>query len=95
MWARNLLFVGVSLAGLVAIGNQLLRRDRVDRPADSEPGRFAAAITPASSASAETTSSGPPSRRLAISAPTLTKLNAEFRSTGKTRGSKSPRGPTI
>src|SRR4029453_17595012 len=46
MWARNLLFIGVSVAGLLALGDQLLRRNRIDRPADFEPGRFAAAVKP-------------------------------------------------
>jgi hypothetical protein len=30
MWARNLLFVGICVAGLLALGDQLLRRSRID-----------------------------------------------------------------
>ena len=80
MWARNLLFIGISLAGLLAIGDQLLRRSRVDRPADFEPGRFAAAITPASSASSADDNklwpAEPPPGDIGA---TLAQLNAEFR----------------
>ncbi|MCI0359646.1 MAG: DUF1549 and DUF1553 domain-containing protein [Planctomycetaceae bacterium] len=65
MWARNLLFIAVCIAGLLAIGDQLLRRNRIDRPADFEPGRFAAAATPSPSPG--------------DIGQTLARLNSEFR----------------
>jgi hypothetical protein len=79
MWARNLLFIGVSLAGFLALGDQLLRRSRVDRPADFEPARFAAA-TPVSSqrarGDARTWPAHPEPGDIGIA---LGRLNAEFR----------------
>src|SRR5687768_1115853 len=41
MWAKNVLFVAVCLAGAGLIANSLLRVGRIERPASFEPGRFA------------------------------------------------------
>ncbi len=80
MWARNLLFIGVSLAGLLAIGDQLLRRSRIERPADFEPGRFSAAITPASAPGyAQTDKLWPAEPPPGDIGQTLARLDAEFR----------------
>jgi hypothetical protein len=80
MWARNLLFIGVCAVGLLAIGDQLLRRSRIDRPADFEPGRFAAALTPASAQTpTEERKTWPSQRQPSDIGQTLAQLNGEFR----------------
>ena len=78
MWARNLLFIGVSIAGLLAIGDQLLRRSRIETPVDYQPARFAA---PAASAAALTKSdkAWPDNRPADDIGQTLAQLDAEFR----------------
>jgi len=80
MWARNLLFIGICVAGLLAIGDQLLRRNRVDRPADFEPGRFAAAATPTSAhVAAEAKKTWPAQPPPGDFGQALAQLNREFR----------------
>ena len=81
MWARNLLFVGITIAGLIAIGDQLLRRNRIERPASFEPGRFV--LTSASPAAPAADKGGnaswPAQRPPGDIGVTLARLNAEFR----------------
>jgi hypothetical protein len=76
MWAKNALFIAVCLAGAGLIANSLLRRDRIERPASFEPGRFA---TPVS------TSAQKPAVANDWNA-TLSALDAEFREHWKTKG---------
>jgi hypothetical protein len=73
MWARNLLFLGVCVAGLLAIGDQLLRRSRVERPADFEPARFAASVKPVAAEKTWRSDNEP-----SDIGQTLARLNAEF-----------------
>src|SRR5262245_42932327 len=80
MWARNLLFIGICVAGLLAISDQLLRRNHINRPANCEPGRFAAAATATSSpATEETKKAWPAEQPPGDIGQTLARLNAEFR----------------
>jgi hypothetical protein len=88
MWARNLLFIGISLAGLLAIGDQLLRRNRIDRPASLEPGRFALASAPVRTSAGATADgqSWPAERQPGDIGVTLARLNAEFRQQWQAKG---------
>src|SRR5688572_15182770 len=87
MWARNLLFVGISIAGLVAIGDQLLRRNRIDQPASLEPGRFALANSSSTNpAAASGNESWPAERPPGDIGVTLARLNAEFRQHWQAKG---------
>jgi hypothetical protein len=83
MWQRNLLFVGVCIVGLLAIGDQLLRRNRVETPTEFDPRRFAASVTPVSAQPAEGSSKSakawPSDEPPSDWADTLARLNAEFR----------------
>jgi hypothetical protein len=75
--ARNLLFLGICLVGLLAIGDQLLRRSRIQTPRDFQPQRFVAARSPVASESDESKPwpSGVPAAEYSQ---TLARLNAEF-----------------
>ncbi|HEX5103597.1 MAG TPA: DUF1549 domain-containing protein, partial [Pirellulaceae bacterium] len=66
MWAKNALFIVVCLVGAGAVANNLLRRDRIDRPDTFEPGRFEATSAAGAAETGGTYKS------------TLDKLNAQF-----------------
>ncbi len=40
MWQRNLLFVGLSIVGLAAVGSRLLSSDPIETPQDFRPSRY-------------------------------------------------------
>jgi hypothetical protein len=89
MWRKNLLFAAICLVGLLAIGDQLLRRTHVEQPTEFHPRRFAAPGTPVSATpkldqakkidSAKKIAKAWPSNEPdADWGQTLAKLNAEF-----------------
>ncbi|MEX2175169.1 MAG: DUF1549 domain-containing protein [Pirellulaceae bacterium] len=85
MWARNLLFVAICVVGVLAIGDSLLRRQRIETPRDFQPGRFAATVRPAG-ASSELQKTWPAGQPTHDWASTLARLNGEFRADWKERG---------
>ena len=40
MWQRNLLFVGLIVAGLIALGSRLLSNDPIVHPTTFDPSRY-------------------------------------------------------
>ncbi len=85
MWRKNLLFAAICLVGLLAISDQLLRRTRVEQPAEFQPRRFAAPVTPVS-ATPKLDKAWPSNEPAPDWSQTLAKLNGEFVQVWKEKG---------